>query len=289
MQGRGRRVTPEKTHRPAPSPGTIPTCDNPRTTPPGIETGSPRWEEDSLTTTPPQLLNIFAVDANSARIKGREKRESPKKTRRPAASSVTIPTCEDPGVTRAGIEPGSVGKTLLWRLYERTSSPPRRVEVTGANRSRYNMHTSRRSSLQPTGVICKPPSTYGSQGVKLRSANIQPTTGQHGPPDGVSSAIAVIAISLLQHKGPRRPGSPLCCIATIKRLAVAGWRSRDADVRQDPVLGRGEPFAVVNDHMESRTLADCMDRPRCLNGVKQSWYNSGVENLQKSPKSIGGI
>ncbi|KAJ8890626.1 hypothetical protein PR048_010135 [Dryococelus australis] len=45
---------------------------------------------------------------SSARIKGREKREIPEiKTRRPAASSSTTPTCENPGVTRPGIEPGS--------------------------------------------------------------------------------------------------------------------------------------------------------------------------------------
>ncbi|KAJ8870546.1 hypothetical protein PR048_029569 [Dryococelus australis] len=35
------------------------------------------------------------------------KREIPEKTRRPAASSGTIPTCGNPGVTQLGIEPGS--------------------------------------------------------------------------------------------------------------------------------------------------------------------------------------
>ncbi|KAJ8890928.1 hypothetical protein PR048_010437 [Dryococelus australis] len=35
------------------------------------------------------------------------KREIPEKTLRPAASSGTIPTCENPGVARLGIEPGS--------------------------------------------------------------------------------------------------------------------------------------------------------------------------------------
>ncbi|KAJ8871636.1 hypothetical protein PR048_027963 [Dryococelus australis] len=35
------------------------------------------------------------------------KREIPEKTRGPAASSCTIPTCENSGVTRSGIEPGS--------------------------------------------------------------------------------------------------------------------------------------------------------------------------------------
>ncbi|KAJ8871647.1 hypothetical protein PR048_027974 [Dryococelus australis] len=38
---------------------------------------------------------------------GRGKREIPKETRRPAASSDTIHTCENPGVTRPWIDPGS--------------------------------------------------------------------------------------------------------------------------------------------------------------------------------------
>ncbi|KAJ8888239.1 hypothetical protein PR048_007726 [Dryococelus australis] len=41
------------------------------------------------------------------RMKGWGEREIPEKTRRPAASSGTIPTYEDPGVTRPGIENGS--------------------------------------------------------------------------------------------------------------------------------------------------------------------------------------
>ncbi|KAJ8892199.1 hypothetical protein PR048_004779 [Dryococelus australis] len=46
-------------------------------------------------------------ERSSAVMKGRGKREIAEKIRRPAASSVTIPTCENSGVTRLGIEPGS--------------------------------------------------------------------------------------------------------------------------------------------------------------------------------------
>ncbi|KAJ8866813.1 hypothetical protein PR048_032674 [Dryococelus australis] len=42
-----------------------------------------------------------------AGMEGRWEREIPEKTHRPAASSGTILTCENPGVTRPGIEPGS--------------------------------------------------------------------------------------------------------------------------------------------------------------------------------------
>ncbi|KAJ8881165.1 hypothetical protein PR048_017638 [Dryococelus australis] len=44
--------------------------------------------------------------ASSAGIKGRGKREISEETRRPAASYSAIPMCENPGVTRSGIEPG---------------------------------------------------------------------------------------------------------------------------------------------------------------------------------------
>ncbi|KAJ8870896.1 hypothetical protein PR048_027197 [Dryococelus australis] len=45
--------------------------------------------------------------ASAAGMKGRGKREIPEKTCRPAASSGTIPTCENPGGTRSGIVPSS--------------------------------------------------------------------------------------------------------------------------------------------------------------------------------------
>ncbi|KAJ8878407.1 hypothetical protein PR048_018985 [Dryococelus australis] len=50
----GGRDIPEKTRRPAVSSGTIPTCENPRVTPPGIEFGLPCWEASSLTIKPPR-------------------------------------------------------------------------------------------------------------------------------------------------------------------------------------------------------------------------------------------
>ncbi|KAJ8888272.1 hypothetical protein PR048_007759 [Dryococelus australis] len=63
----------------------------------------------------------FSFNASSAGMQGREKREIPEKTRRPMASSGTIPTCDNPGVTRSGIEPGS----LLWEASSITTHPPR--------------------------------------------------------------------------------------------------------------------------------------------------------------------
>ncbi|KAJ8869036.1 hypothetical protein PR048_030587 [Dryococelus australis] len=47
--------------------------------------------------------------------------ERAKKTRRPAASTDTIPTCENPGATPPGIEPGS----LRWRASVLTTTLPR--------------------------------------------------------------------------------------------------------------------------------------------------------------------
>ncbi|KAJ8883444.1 hypothetical protein PR048_015287 [Dryococelus australis] len=56
------------------------------------------------------------------KLRTSRKREIPKKSRRPAASSGTIPTCKNPGVTRLGIEPGSP----WWEASSLTAEPPRR-------------------------------------------------------------------------------------------------------------------------------------------------------------------
>ncbi|KAJ8876904.1 hypothetical protein PR048_021353 [Dryococelus australis] len=55
-------------------------------------------------------------------------REIPEKTRRPAASSGTIPTCSNPGMIRAGIEPGSP----WWEASRLTAHPPGVGSITGA-------------------------------------------------------------------------------------------------------------------------------------------------------------
>ncbi|KAJ8872135.1 hypothetical protein PR048_025737 [Dryococelus australis] len=48
---------------------------------------------------------VQTAPLTNAGMKGREKREIPEKTRRPAVSSGTIRTCENLGVTRPGVEP----------------------------------------------------------------------------------------------------------------------------------------------------------------------------------------
>ncbi|KAJ8893903.1 hypothetical protein PR048_006504 [Dryococelus australis] len=53
------------------------------------------------------------------------KREIPEKTRRPVASSGTIPACEDLGLARPGIEPGSP----WWEASRRTTQPPRPLHI----------------------------------------------------------------------------------------------------------------------------------------------------------------
>ncbi|KAJ8876779.1 hypothetical protein PR048_021226 [Dryococelus australis] len=50
-----------------------------------------------------------------AGMKGRAKREIPEKTRRPTASSGTIHTCENPGVTQLRIEPAQLGGSINLR------------------------------------------------------------------------------------------------------------------------------------------------------------------------------
>ncbi|KAJ8872166.1 hypothetical protein PR048_025768 [Dryococelus australis] len=54
--GRGKWEIPEKARRPTASSGTIPTCENPGVTRPGIEPGSPWWEASVLIAQPPRPL-----------------------------------------------------------------------------------------------------------------------------------------------------------------------------------------------------------------------------------------
>ncbi|KAJ8886323.1 hypothetical protein PR048_012534 [Dryococelus australis] len=143
-KGRGKREIPGKTRRPTSSSVTIPTCENPDY---NTCTGEfPRSITESTTvdmlhmndiltgTVPskaPATLNIevFRADegdrgengAASECKGGRNGRYL--ETRRPAASYITIPTCENPGVTRPGIEPC----LPLWETSSLTAQPPRPV------------------------------------------------------------------------------------------------------------------------------------------------------------------
>ncbi|KAJ8880012.1 hypothetical protein PR048_020634 [Dryococelus australis] len=92
---------PTKTHNPAASSGTNPTCEYLGATTTGNEPGSPWWEASSLTTTPVRLLmtegpHNWQIERGFQFVpwcgmhpgmKGRGKREIPEKTHRPVASS----------------------------------------------------------------------------------------------------------------------------------------------------------------------------------------------------------
>ncbi|KAJ8879204.1 hypothetical protein PR048_019810 [Dryococelus australis] len=135
MKGRGKREIPEKTRRPTASSGTITTCENP-----GIEPGSPWWQPSVLIAQPPgprrtedrQRVKRSGRHLIKARfgalrrvaemgMEWRGNGRSPRKTRRPAATSGTIPTCENP-MTWPGIEPGS----LWWEVSRLTAQQANR-------------------------------------------------------------------------------------------------------------------------------------------------------------------
>ncbi|KAJ8882624.1 hypothetical protein PR048_014436 [Dryococelus australis] len=130
MQGWGKREIPEKARRPAASSGTIPTCENPGPSPPGIEPGSRRWE---------------AIWSGAGRV-GRGKREIPEKTHRPATSSGTIPTIPAPGVERLTCLPPTkanrvqslVGSLQDFRKWESCRTMPL---VGGSSRGVYRFLT----------------------------------------------------------------------------------------------------------------------------------------------------
>ncbi|KAJ8893480.1 hypothetical protein PR048_006078 [Dryococelus australis] len=77
---------------------------------------APSKLQPSTRTSTPHFPTVWS----SAGIKGRWKREIPEKTRRPEALSGTIPKCENPGVTRPGIEPSP-----WWEASRLITQPPR--------------------------------------------------------------------------------------------------------------------------------------------------------------------
>ncbi|KAJ8867487.1 hypothetical protein PR048_031289 [Dryococelus australis] len=71
-------------------------------------------------TSPADMTRSETVGWSGAGIQGWGKPEYPEKTRRPAASSSTIPTCENPDVNPPGIEPGSP----CWEASALATAPP---------------------------------------------------------------------------------------------------------------------------------------------------------------------
>ncbi|KAJ8872807.1 hypothetical protein PR048_026423 [Dryococelus australis] len=107
---RGKREIPEKTRRPTSSSCTIPTCEKPGVTRPGVEPGSPWWEASSVTAQP------LCVAIHRVWEPGDPREDPP-----PSGIVLTFLTCESPGATRPGIEPGSP----WWEASSLTTRPPR--------------------------------------------------------------------------------------------------------------------------------------------------------------------
>ncbi|KAJ8895173.1 hypothetical protein PR048_000498 [Dryococelus australis] len=137
MKGRGKRNISEKTHLPAASSSTISTCKNPET---GKESAVAHSNEQSQLS--PRVISVnhgkpesgwpnreskqSTIECEFSRLplphrSGRGKRKILEKTRRPAASSSTISTCENQVVTPAGDRTrfASVEASML------TTRPPR--------------------------------------------------------------------------------------------------------------------------------------------------------------------
>ncbi|KAJ8883480.1 hypothetical protein PR048_015324 [Dryococelus australis] len=78
-----------------------------------------------------------------------EKRETPEKTRRPVVSSGTIPTCENPGVTRSRIEPCTPPWSEASSL---TTQPPRSLIEKNIQRCSALSHQWRREESPPPSI-----------------------------------------------------------------------------------------------------------------------------------------
>ncbi|KAJ8878202.1 hypothetical protein PR048_022670 [Dryococelus australis] len=131
-------------------------------------------------------------------MKGRRKREMPEKIRRPAASSGTIPTCENPGVARPGIEPGSP-----WREASRLTAQPPWLRV---------------QTRRHTPDI--------NQGGTLRGRDMEGVRGERGVAGGEEEVVWEKAkMRILAGQGQGRPPPPPLAAAIVPCLPLCKWLS----------------------------------------------------------------
>ncbi|KAJ8866416.1 hypothetical protein PR048_032259 [Dryococelus australis] len=113
-------------------------------------------------------------------MQGLGKREIPEKTRRPVSSSGMIPICENPGVTRPGIEPGLHCMKQRWIVRaggtgDTRENPP----ISGIVRHYSHM---RKSGSDPVGNQIR----FASVGVKWSNHYITVASSKDGV-DGASA------------------------------------------------------------------------------------------------------
>ncbi|KAJ8866284.1 hypothetical protein PR048_032127 [Dryococelus australis] len=75
------------------------------------------------------MANVRKSPSCGAGVKGRGERDITEKSRQPAASSGTIPTCKDPGATPPGNEPGSISWKKKIPVYHEGNSSPGTAEA----------------------------------------------------------------------------------------------------------------------------------------------------------------
>ncbi|KAJ8897673.1 hypothetical protein PR048_003023 [Dryococelus australis] len=172
-------------------------------------------------------------------MKGRGKRENPEKTRRPTASSGTIPTCENP-VTRPESEP----RSPWWEASELTARPPR---------PRY-APTAVRNSLRRATDLCKQLTVF---------------FGYHDPRDQIRSTIST-GLHMYYHRERATMAEWLDCSPPTKAnwvqfpsgsLRIFKWES----CRTMPLVGGfslGSPVppcpfipALIHTHLTSHSSA----------------------------------
>ncbi|KAJ8866170.1 hypothetical protein PR048_033694 [Dryococelus australis] len=116
----------------------------------------PPLHSDAVSYSPPSPSS-----ASSAGVQGRGKRENPEKTRRPAALSGTVPTCENPG--------GILGRGLNPKASEQLARVSRQIAVNGRQ-----FETRTPAPFSPLGVY-QPGLRDSSPANERRAA---PATGQ---------------------------------------------------------------------------------------------------------------
>ncbi|KAJ8885892.1 hypothetical protein PR048_012098 [Dryococelus australis] len=124
----------------------------------------------------------------SAGMRGRRKQDIFEKTRQPAASSGTIPTCENPGVTRLGIEPGSPWWEASRITAYLNSKFTFKKTVTGSRWSGGKLDLWSSAGIKGGGGNGSSPRTLATNGIVRHDSHMRKT----GEPAGDRTQIAFV-------------------------------------------------------------------------------------------------
>ncbi|KAJ8884566.1 hypothetical protein PR048_016423 [Dryococelus australis] len=216
-------------------------------------------------------MRVIEVNMERRRNEGRGKREIPEKTRRPMASSGTIPTCENP-VTRPVIEPGEHANHLT------TAAPQHflKVDFKSGQQITANSATAlRRSGL--TGCILSYVQKPGSASVSALAA-------------GALRQGRCAAASRRQAAGAAAPAVDRCSPRRPSRYVAVWLKCLSHGRVSSSSRGRSVPLYAGAQLTSRRVTSDCALARRCsprhiVRQLRSSAVSSRILQLHKKVDS----